>query len=106
MSLGTTLRRARIDAGLTQRELAVRAGTSQATVSAYESGRKQPSLATAQRLLDHAGVELRPVTRPGRRTRAQLERAGRHLEEALALAQELPFRRARTIDYPRLPEGP
>lgn len=51
-------RQARQRAGLTQEELARRAGTSRPTVSAYESGRKSPSLATAERLLAAAGARL------------------------------------------------
>lgn len=52
------LERARQDAGLSQEELAARAGTSRTTISAYERGRKSPTLATASRLLDTAGFEL------------------------------------------------
>lgn len=48
-------RRAR---GLTQTELAERAGTSQATLSAYERGVKSPSLKVAQRLLEATGHDI------------------------------------------------
>lgn len=50
------IRRARENAGLSQRALAERAGTSQPTISAYESGRKVPEQATLERLLRAAGV--------------------------------------------------
>src|SRR5262249_22278289 len=50
--------RARTSAGLTQEELARRAGTSRPTVSAYEHGRKSPMVATFARLLAEAGWEL------------------------------------------------
>jgi transcriptional regulator with XRE-family HTH domain len=56
------LEQARADAGLSQGELARRAGTSRTTLSAYEHGRKSPTLATAARLLAQAGFEL--ATRP------------------------------------------
>jgi transcriptional regulator with XRE-family HTH domain len=49
---------ARRVAGLTQAELARRAGTSQATVSAYERGLKTPSVRVAARLLGVLGWEL------------------------------------------------
>ena len=52
------LERARASAGLTQEELARRAGTSRPTVSAYEHGRKSPTVATFARLLSGAGWEL------------------------------------------------
>jgi len=52
------LERARTGAGLTQEELARRAGTSRTTLSAYEHGRKSPTVATFSRLLSEAGCEL------------------------------------------------
>jgi transcriptional regulator with XRE-family HTH domain len=52
------LKRARRAAGLSQHELARRAGTSRTTLSAYEHGAKSPTLATAERLLAAAGFEL------------------------------------------------
>jgi transcriptional regulator with XRE-family HTH domain len=45
-------------AGLSQDELAGRAGTSRTAVSAYEHGRKSPSLDTVDRLVSAAGYEL------------------------------------------------
>jgi uncharacterized protein len=53
------IRMARRDAGLTQVELASRAKTSQAAVSAYESGRRSPSVETLCRVLAGAGFEVR-----------------------------------------------
>ncbi|MDJ0770690.1 MAG: helix-turn-helix transcriptional regulator [Ilumatobacter sp.] len=52
------LERVRQEAGLSQEALASRAGTSRPTLSAYEHGRKSPTLATVERLLDSAGFEL------------------------------------------------
>ncbi len=49
---------ARHGAGLSQEELAARAGTSRPTLSAYERGRKSPTMATAERILRCAGWEL------------------------------------------------
>jgi transcriptional regulator with XRE-family HTH domain len=102
MDSAQELRGARRRAGLTQAQLAAAAGTSQASISAYEAGRKQPSVATLGRLLEACGarLEVRPPAR--QRTRAQLERAGRHLGEVIALAEALPYRPRRTLDFPRL----
>jgi transcriptional regulator with XRE-family HTH domain len=44
---------------MTQQALANGAGTSQAAVSAYESGRRSPSVDTLSRILNAAGFELR-----------------------------------------------
>lgn len=56
---------ARRAAQLSQDELARRAHTSRPTLSAYEHGRKSPTLDTAARLLREAGFELdiRPLVR-------------------------------------------
>lgn len=58
MEPGVLLGRVRGSAGLTQEELARRAGTSRPTLSAYEHGRKSPTVATFARLLSEAGWEL------------------------------------------------
>nr|WP_296773425.1 helix-turn-helix transcriptional regulator [Rhodococcus sp. (in: high G+C Gram-positive bacteria)] len=55
--------RARRAAGLTQGELALRAHTSRPTLSAYENGRKSPSLETLERLLGEAGFDVEAVPR-------------------------------------------
>ncbi|MEA2433283.1 MAG: hypothetical protein QOG54_740 [Actinomycetota bacterium] len=56
---GNLIRLARNEAGLSQRELARQAGTSQATISAYEAGRKSPTLDTLARIVRAAGLDLR-----------------------------------------------
>lgn len=53
---------ARHGGGLTQQELAQRAGTSQATLSAYERGLKAPSIQVAERIVEAAGYRLDLVT--------------------------------------------
>jgi transcriptional regulator with XRE-family HTH domain len=50
---------ARRQAGLTQQELAQRAGTSQPAVARIERGGGNPSLATVRRLVNAAGFDLR-----------------------------------------------
>jgi transcriptional regulator with XRE-family HTH domain len=105
MDAAPALRAARQRSGLSQAALAARAGTSQATVSAYESGRKQPSVATLSRLLAAAGSRLaiepaeRPVLQVGE---DRLTRRARTLEQVLGLAEALPTRHERTLRYPRL----
>ncbi len=70
------IRMARRRAGLTQAELARRAGTSQSAVSSYESGRRSPSVATLCRIVAAAGFEVRmrldePDTHDASRERAE-----------------------------------
>jgi transcriptional regulator with XRE-family HTH domain len=107
MNSGDALRRARTRAGLTQYALARRAGTSQATISAYESGRKQPSVETLDRLLAATGARL-AVVPEGEHvlepTREQLARAGRRLRSVIELAERLPVKHRPTLEFPRLPE--
>lgn len=59
MSLGEELRRARLAAGVSQRSLARRAGTSQAAISRIERGLEQPTFARFEQLL--TGLGLRPA---------------------------------------------
>ena len=103
MDAGDAVKRARLRAGLTQHALAARAGTSQATISAYESGRKQPSLETLDRVLAATGARLEVVPRgPREPSKRELARAGRKLRDVMELAEALPRKHKRALDYPRL----
>lgn len=53
-----TVLAARSEAGLSQRALAELAGTSGATIAAYERGTKEPRLSTLRRILEAAGMRL------------------------------------------------
>jgi transcriptional regulator with XRE-family HTH domain len=105
MNPALDLREARRHARLTQAELAHRTGTSQATLSAYENGRKSPSVETLERLFAATGSRLtvvsgrQPVLHP---STAQLGRAARTLNDVLELAEALPTRHARELRFPRL----
>jgi transcriptional regulator with XRE-family HTH domain len=86
-------------AGLSQDELAGRAGTSRTAVSAYEHGRKSPSLDTVDRLVAAAGYELEARPRiefaevaagRGRVVRVSNRLPGLPVEQALAEV-ELPL---------------
>jgi len=52
------INRGRLLAGLTQAELAIRAGTSQPAVARYEAGQASPSAVTLTRLLRACGYDL------------------------------------------------
>jgi transcriptional regulator with XRE-family HTH domain len=104
MEAAIALRDARRRAGLSQSSLAERTSTSQATISAYETGVKEPSVSTLTRLLAATGhsielVEGRPTRQP---SSAVLRERGRILADVLALAEALPGSRRRRLDYPPL----
>lgn len=61
---GNLIKLARAEAGVSQRELARRAATSQSTLSAYEAGTKSPSLETLTRIVRAAGQDLRIQLQP------------------------------------------
>lgn len=58
MISGDLLREARLRAGLTQRELATRARTSQSAVARWESGEVVPSFERLRKLVRACGLEL------------------------------------------------
>ena len=99
MDAQSLLRTARRRSGLSQRELAAAAGTSQSAVAVIESGRKQPTVATLDRLLRAAGTELVPADPE----QAAMLRRARRLEDVLHLAEALPFRRPGDLRLPRVP---
>ncbi len=104
MDAAAILRRARLRAGLTLRALAARAGTSHSTLSAYESGRKVPTVETLARIVRAAGYELGVEFTPavGGDDRAA---RGRELAEVLDLAERFPARHAATLDFPVFPRA-
>jgi predicted transcriptional regulator len=65
MDAARVLRQARRRAGLTQRELADRAGVPQSQVARIESGAVVPRVDTLDRLLEVCGEGLEAVPRPG-----------------------------------------
>ncbi len=61
---GELLREARRRSGLSQTDLARRAHVAQSVISAYESGRREPSLTTLRRLVAATGQRLRVEVEP------------------------------------------
>ncbi len=82
--------------------LAARAETSHSTLSAYESGRKVPTVETLDRIVRAAGFELGVELVPavGGADRAA---RGRELAEVLDLAAQFPARHAAELDFPAFP---
>jgi ribosome-binding protein aMBF1 (putative translation factor) len=62
--LSRALIEARMAAGLTQAELALRIGTTQSVIARLEAGRVQPTTATLQRLARATGTRLKIAFEP------------------------------------------
>jgi transcriptional regulator with XRE-family HTH domain len=89
----------RREGGLSQAELARRAGLPRSVLNAYERGRRQPGVDALARIAAAAGLEVQIGPRADQ---AQLVRAGRILEQVLDLAETLPNRRRGRLTYPSL----
>lgn len=89
MEITTLIRGARRTAGITQLEMADRAGTTQPAVAAYESGGKTPNLATLERLLGACEYDMEVLARPRmRRGAASLAELARTIREDLEQGHE------------------
>jgi transcriptional regulator with XRE-family HTH domain len=92
--------------GLTQAQLAARAGTSQPVVSAYERGHRDPTYATLRRLVEASGEHLEldaTIGGAGPPRAADVHEQAARLLDVLSLADAIPVRaRPRRLDAPRL----
>ena len=89
----------RSSTGLSQAELSRRAGMPSSVLSAYEHGRRQPSVAALARIASGAGLELEIVPATDQ---ASAEHAGELLSQVLDLAGSMPYRPRPTLEYPPL----
>jgi transcriptional regulator with XRE-family HTH domain len=85
--------------GLSQAELARRAGMPRSVVNVYLRGHREPGADVLARLAAAGGFE---VGLTPRKPPVDAERAGRILVQVLELAEALPFRPRPELDYPRL----
>ncbi len=89
VEVAALIRDARHAAGITQLELASRAGTAQPAVAAYESGSKTPNLATLERLLGACEHDVEVLARPRvRRGAASLAELAQTVREDLEQGRE------------------
>lgn len=92
--------------GLTQADLARRAGTSQPVISAYERGHRDPTYSTLRRLVAAGGEELRldaGVPQADLPPPLDVHEHARRLLDVLSLADAIPpRRRSRVLNAPRL----
>jgi transcriptional regulator with XRE-family HTH domain len=106
MEPSALLRAVRRRQGLTQAELARRAGTSQPVISAYEGGHRDPTYDTLRRLVAAGGEQLQLGAQPRSSDLpppADLDEHARRLLDVLSLADAIPARpRRKHLDVPRL----
>jgi transcriptional regulator with XRE-family HTH domain len=90
---------------LSLRDLARRAGTSHATLAAYEAGRASPGVDTLDRILCAAGftTSIELIQRVDT-TDAARRAKGDELLQALELAAMFPARHAERLRFPPLPQ--
>lgn len=87
--------------GLSQAELARRAGMPRSVVNAYVRGKREPGADALARLAAAGGFQL---TLTPRRPPVDVERASKILVQVLELAEALPFRPRPDLHYPHLPD--
>lgn len=87
--------------GLSQAELARRAGLPRSVVNVYLRGYREPGADVLARLAAAGGLKLELVPR---KPPVDADRAGRILVQVLELAEALPFRPRSKLEYPRLPD--
>ena len=93
------IRTARGRSNLSLRALAARAGTSHATLSAYESGRVDPTTAVLSRIVAAAGCSLEATLLGSPSDLGGMPR-GDELIAVLELAEQFPARHARGLEFP------
>ena len=98
MDASSLIKQARKSAGLTQAQLAHAAGTSQPTLSAYESGAKHPSVLTLNRIIRASGASLHVKLREAPIARRELLAELRtHADEIRAAARRRKIRNIRVF---------
>jgi transcriptional regulator with XRE-family HTH domain len=87
------------DSGLSQAELARRAGIPRSVLNVYLRGRREPGVNALLRLAGAAGFDLQLARR---KAPVDAERAGKILVQVLELAEALPFRPRAELGFPPL----
>lgn len=90
------IRGMRAHAGFSQAELARRSGLPRTVINAYEHGKREPGATALERLADACDCNVSVVPR----TRIDPVRNAEVFADVLDLAEHLPHRPSRTLDFP------
>jgi len=99
MNAGLIIRAARRQSQLSLRALAARAGTSHATLSAYENGRVDPTTTVFMRIIGATGHSLESTLLAAPPDIEGMPR-GEELIAVLELAEQFPARHAPELEFP------
>lgn len=66
MSIGQNIKNLRLYHGLLQKDLALIAGVSNKTVSAWEKDRTEPRMGAIQKMADHFGIKKSDIIEPSK----------------------------------------
>ena len=99
MNAAVIIRTARRRSKLSLRALAARAGTSHATLSAYENGRVDPTTAVLSRIIGATGYSVE-ATLLGVPSDIEGMSRGEELIAVLELAEQFPARHASDLAFP------
>jgi transcriptional regulator with XRE-family HTH domain len=102
MDAALLIRSARRQSRLSLRALAARAGTSHATLSAYEKGRVDPTTTVLSRIIAAAGQSIEATLLGAPADLDDLSR-GEELLAVLELAEQFPARHAPRLEFPAFP---
>jgi transcriptional regulator with XRE-family HTH domain len=100
-SSGSMIEEVQRRSGLSQAELARRAGLPRSVLNVYLRGRREPGADTLLRIASAGGMAVRLDER---KPPVDAERASRILVQVLELAEALPFRPRAEMGYPPLAE--
>lgn len=98
MTPGALISEMRTQCGVTQAALARRSGVPRTAINAYERGTRIPTATTLLRLAEACAVVLTPTARPT----LDLDRNAEALEQVLDLAELLPTRPRKHLEFPAL----
>lgn len=98
VSVATNIRRLRLDAGLSQEELAKKLGVSRSTVTQWESGWSQPRMGMVQKVADVFGITASAVVAEAKDGIVALDNTDGAIEIPASVAAKHPNAKAHVVN--------